>query len=153
MRAELLEELFPIETCSRRLKETLLRKFNGRCPTILEVSETPAAHWNEVPGMGSASLRELRRVVQDMPKKIRTRSLVGLTTNELFTRHTMLRDELRSLHNELRRVRQELKAIEIELKVRGGPTRKNMPVHGGAVRGRGGALHRPKVMGHLRTRN
>jgi len=101
------------------LRYAILAEFGGRCPSVLEVVNIPSIQWTSVPGIGMATLREFRRILGDMPGKIRSRSLAGSTDAELLSEYVRLNSELHRLKRELRDLQPGIRAVAAELRVRG----------------------------------
>ena len=58
-----LDEPFPLGAVPSRVRHALLGEFEGRCPSIREVDQIPDKLWLTTPGMGPASLRLVRSII------------------------------------------------------------------------------------------
>jgi hypothetical protein len=61
-----LDDPFPIEIFSPKVRDAILAEFGGRCPTVRDVISIPDAEWLKVPGIGPATLAELRQVTRNL---------------------------------------------------------------------------------------
>ena len=59
-----LDDFFPLKAVPSRVRYALLLEFEGRCPSLREVDQTPDKHWLVMPGMGPASLEMVRRIAR-----------------------------------------------------------------------------------------
>jgi hypothetical protein len=115
----LLDDPFPIERFSRRVREAILSEFSGRCPTVRDVIGIPDADWLKVPGIGPVTLAELRQITRNLPQKPQVRALAGWADAELIAERDRLQSELGSLRKEVLSRRSKLRAIMAELRLRG----------------------------------
>jgi hypothetical protein len=84
-----LDEPFPLDLFSPRVRTVIRNEFNGRCPTQQEVAEIPDARWLATPEIGPVLLKRIRNLGQDR------RPPVGQLTNaELLRRLTDLQQDL-----------------------------------------------------------
>jgi len=103
-----LDDPFPLESCSWRLRNAILNEFDGRCPVVRQVIKRPLDHWQVVPGIGPLTLRELRGLMQHLNDRVEGRLFVQWTVDELTVRRDRLQREIDAL-------RSELDAINVEL--------------------------------------
>jgi hypothetical protein len=91
----LLDEPFPLEAVSWRLRNAILKEFQGRCPSIGEVAQIPHKQWLSVPDVGQRSV-EIIHDITDAAQQ-RTSSLLSpqLTDAELLERLDELQKEIR----------------------------------------------------------
>jgi hypothetical protein len=99
-----LDDPFPIEKCSGRVRGAVLAEFQGRCPTIREVASISDAQWLTVPNIGPTTLEEIRRFIAETPVEERLQSLPTMGDGELLSR--------------LQRVQRELNIIAAAIKAR-----------------------------------
>lgn len=97
-----VDEPFPLESVPSRVRHTILREFNGRCPSVREVSEIPDAYWLATPAIGRRFLQMIREVAQAPSRQIDAPILRRLTDAELLDRLESLQQELQILHRVLR---------------------------------------------------
>ena len=105
-------DLFPVERLPPRVKNAILTEFQGRCPTVLEVANTPDSHWLTVPNMGPSSLAQLRSVTRGVRRQAGIPTLSELSDVELLTK-------ARSLERTRSEISGTLKAYRAELQMRG----------------------------------
>jgi hypothetical protein len=103
-----LDDPFPIPSCSRRVREAILAKFGGCCPTVREVISISDAQWLKAPGIGSFAVEELHRITQDLFTSAGDRPLAGLSNAELLSERNRLRRELNSIRSDLQTITAEL---------------------------------------------
>ena len=53
---------FPIDRCSKRVANALLREFDGRVPTLAEVMAYRDNDWLGTPGFGRKALDEIKEI-------------------------------------------------------------------------------------------
>ena len=98
-----LDDPFPIEKCSGRVRGAILAEFQGRCPTIREVASISDSQWLTVPNIGPTTLEELRSMTQQLPNMEGTASAASsIPDNELLSRLNRLQRELNILVAEIR---------------------------------------------------
>ncbi|WP_210495983.1 DNA-directed RNA polymerase subunit alpha C-terminal domain-containing protein [Microvirga antarctica] len=56
------DQPFPIDRCSKRVANALLREFEGRVPTIAEVLAYRDNDWLGTPGFGRKALDEIKEI-------------------------------------------------------------------------------------------
>lgn len=62
MNFDLSDMPFPIERCSKRVANALLREFEGRIPTVEEVLAYRDNDWLGTPGFGRKALEEINEI-------------------------------------------------------------------------------------------
>jgi hypothetical protein len=97
-----LDDPFPIERCSGRVRGAILTEFQGRCPTIREVASISDAQWLTVPNIGPTTLEELRSMTQQAPDGKDRPSTTTMTDGELLSRLNRLQRELNLIVGEIR---------------------------------------------------
>ena len=97
-----LDDPFPIEKCSGRVRGAILAEFQGRCPTIREVASISDAQWLTVPNIGPTTLEELRSMTQQLPNGKDSAAGANIPDNELLSRLNRLQRELNILVGEIR---------------------------------------------------
>ena len=97
-----LDDPFPIEKCSGRVRGAILAEFQGRCPTIREVASIPDAQWLTVPNIGPTTLEELRSMTQPLPNGKERGSGTTMADGELLSRLNRLQRELNLIVGEIR---------------------------------------------------
>lgn len=97
-----LDDPFPIEKCSGRVRGAVLAEFKGRCPTIREVASISDAQWLTVPNIGPTTLEEIRRFIGEAPAEQRLQSLPVMDDGELLSRLNRLQRELNLIASAIR---------------------------------------------------
>jgi hypothetical protein len=57
-----LDDPFPLEELSQFARTAILAEFQGRHPTVRQVSSIPDRQWLRVPGIGRGTLMKLRHL-------------------------------------------------------------------------------------------
>ncbi|MXQ10804.1 hypothetical protein [Microvirga makkahensis] len=89
-----LDDPFPIEKCSGRVRGAVLAEFHGRCPTIREVASISDAQWLTVPNIGPTTLEEIRRYINQTPTEQRLQNLSVMEDGEILSRLNRVQREL-----------------------------------------------------------
>jgi hypothetical protein len=97
-----LDDPFPIEKCSGRVRGAILAEFQGRCPTIREVASISDAQWLTVPNIGPTTLEELRNMTQQLPNGSDGAIAPHIPDQEILSRLGRLQRELNILIGEIR---------------------------------------------------
>jgi len=97
-----LDDPFPIEKCSGRVRGAILAEFNGRCPTIREVASISDAQWLTVPNIGPTTLEELRSMAQPTSHEEASQPITALADNELLSRLNQLQRDLNLIVRDIR---------------------------------------------------
>ena len=97
-----LDDPFPIEKCSGRVRGAILAEFQGRCPTIREVASISDAQWLTVPNIGPTTLEELRSMTHPVPNGESRPNPTGMPDGELLSRLNRLQRELDIIVGEIR---------------------------------------------------
>jgi hypothetical protein len=97
-----LDDPFPIEKCSGRVRGAILTEFQGRCPTIREVASISDAQWLTVPNIGPTTLEELRSMAQPISDGKDKTSATTMSDGELLSRLNRLQRELNLIVGEIR---------------------------------------------------
>ena len=97
-----LDDPFPIEKCSGRVRGAILTEFHGRCPTIREVASISDAQWLTVPNIGPTTLEELRSMATPVSDGEAASPASGIPDGELLSRLNRLQRELNILVGEIR---------------------------------------------------
>ncbi len=90
-------ELFPLESVPSWVRIVILREFNGRRPSIREISGICDRSWLAVPGIGRTALAIIREATGDQQPLSVNRSVVGMSDAELLTCLESLQEGLKSL--------------------------------------------------------
>ncbi len=94
-------ELFPLEAVPSRVKFAILREFQGRWPTVQEVSRICDKSWLTVPGIGRTALASIRQATGDQHPLTVNGPAARMSDAELLTRLDLLQVELQSLSEAL----------------------------------------------------
>jgi hypothetical protein len=92
-----LNEPFPVNHLPSRIRNAILREFDGRCPSQQEVAEISDARWLSTPDIGTGALQKIRALGQDDDP-----STDAMTDAELLWRLTALQTELRLIQRSVR---------------------------------------------------
>ena len=95
------DEPFPLTAVPRRVRNTILNEFKGRCPSIREVADIPDSYWLATPNIGPTFLEQIRGVTDAPPEQTASSSCSRLTDSELLERLEWLQDELRWLREQM----------------------------------------------------
>jgi len=95
-------ELFPLETVPSWVRIAILREFEGRRPTVQEVSRICDRSWLAVPGIGRTALASIRQATGDQQPLSANEAVSRMSDTELLTRLELLQEELQSLNEVLR---------------------------------------------------
>ena len=96
-----LDNPFPIDGCSPRLRNVILGEFQGRCPTLQEVFSISAKQWLKVPGVGQTLLTELEAIMQNRLEQTKGQASVQMTDAEVIARLELLQRDLKRLCHEV----------------------------------------------------
>ena len=97
-----LDDPFPIEKCSGRVRGAILAEFQGRCPTIREVASISDAQWLTVPNIGPTTLEELRSMTLHPSNGEDNQVIVGMEDGELLSRLDRLKRDFDYIVDEIR---------------------------------------------------
>lgn len=97
-----LDDPFPIEKCSGRVRGAVLAEFQGRCPTIREVASISDTQWLTVPNIGPTTLEEIRRFISETPVEERLQNLPAMEDGELLSRLNRVQRELSMIASAIR---------------------------------------------------
>jgi hypothetical protein len=92
-----LDDPFPIDAVSSRTRAAILREFQGRCPTIREMTQISDKQWLATPGIGTTCLESIRSVTADHPRRTAAHSSIEMADAELLERLEFLQRELDSI--------------------------------------------------------
>jgi hypothetical protein len=101
------DEFFPLDAVPPRVRRALLREFQGRWPTVQEVSQISDRHWLATPDIGPSTLEKIHDILRPQPCQ-REGSSPEMTDAELL--------------NQLEFIHEELKRIQCTLEARIGPS-------------------------------
>ena len=94
-----LDEPFPLEAVSSRLRHAILKEFQGRCPTIREMAEIPDRRWLSTPDVGPRSVE----IIHDFTDAAQEQTIpppdAQLTDAELLKRLEWLQKEVQWLQD------------------------------------------------------
>jgi hypothetical protein len=94
-----LDEPFPLEAVPLRLRNAILREFQGRCPSIGEVAEIPDRQWLSAPDVGERSVEIIHDITDAAQRQMARPPGTRLTDAELLKRLEWLQTELRWLQD------------------------------------------------------
>jgi hypothetical protein len=57
------DEFFPLDAVPPRVRRALLREFQGRRPTVQEVSQISDRHWLATPDIGPSTLEKIHSIL------------------------------------------------------------------------------------------
>jgi hypothetical protein len=94
------DEFFPLDAVPPRVRRALLREFQGRWPTVQEVSQISDRHWLATPDIGPSTLEKIHSVLR--PQSCQSDSgSPQLTDAELLARLEFIQEELRRIQRTL----------------------------------------------------
>jgi hypothetical protein len=97
-----LDAPFPLEAVPPRLRNAILKEFQGRCPSIKEIAQVPDKQWLSTPAVGQRSME----IIHDITDRARPQTThspgAWMTDAELFQRLEWLQKEIRWLRNTLK---------------------------------------------------
>jgi hypothetical protein len=94
-----LDEPFPLEAVPSRLRNAILREFQGRCPSVGEVAQIPEKRWLSAPEVGPRSVEIIHDVTSAVRQQKTDRPRAQLTDAELLERLEGLQKEFQWLQN------------------------------------------------------
>ena len=97
-----LDEPFPLEAVSSRLRNAILREFQGRCPSIREMAQISDRQWLSTPDVGQRSVEIIHDLTDAAQQQMIHPSDAQLTDAELLERLEWLQKEVRWLHDVLK---------------------------------------------------
>jgi hypothetical protein len=101
------DEFFPLDAVPPRVRRALLREFQGRWPTVQEVSQISDRHWLATPDIGPSTLEKIHSVLR--PQSCQREGFSPEMTDA-------------ELLNRLEFIQEELKRIQCTLEARIGPS-------------------------------
>jgi hypothetical protein len=93
-----LDDPFPLEAVSSRVRAAVLCEFEGRCPSIREMTHIPDKHWLATPGISRTALGEIRSVADDQRSSPSVSSSAQMTDAELLECLEFLQKELQGIY-------------------------------------------------------
>jgi len=121
-----LNDPFPVERCSARVKAAILSEFCGRSPTVREVMSITDAKWLALPGVGRVTLMQLQHVIQAVLSKSKDRPLETWTDAALLSRRVRLRHDIERLRSDLQAITNELLLRGSAMEPKGSSTRADL---------------------------
>jgi hypothetical protein len=97
-----LDDPFPLELVSSRVRTAVLREFHGRCPSIRDMMQIPDKHLLATPGIGEAALGDIRRVVDVRSSREESSSSTAISDAELLKRLVAVEKELQHIRTMLK---------------------------------------------------
>jgi hypothetical protein len=95
------DEFFPLDAIPSRVRRAILHEFQGRWPTVQEVSQISDQHWLATPDIGPSTLEKIHSVL--CPESSQGDSASPqLTDAELLTRLGFIQEELRRIQRTLK---------------------------------------------------
>jgi hypothetical protein len=95
------DEFFPLDAIPPRVRRAILHEFQGRWPTVQEVSQISDRHWLATPDIGPSTLEKIHCVLRPQPCQGDSAS-PHLTDAELLTRLGFIQEELRRIQRTLK---------------------------------------------------
>jgi hypothetical protein len=93
----LSDEPFPLEAVPGRLRNAILKEFQGRCPSIGEVTQIPDKQWLSAPDVGQRYVEMIHDIIDAAQQQTTRPSGIQMTDAELLERVDELQEELRWL--------------------------------------------------------
>jgi hypothetical protein len=113
-----LSDPFPVDCLPNPVKEAILNEFQGRHPSLLEVTNVSDAHWLTLPAIGPVRLARLRSLAEAFCDQLQPSTLTRMTVEELLAQHQELITEQDLLQQKLRELLDKLRATRTELWIR-----------------------------------
>lgn len=89
-------EAFPLDAVPPRVRRALLGEFQGRWPTLQEVSQISDRHWLATPDIGPSTLEKIHSILRPQPCQ-RDGSSPEMTDAELLNRLEFIQEELQRI--------------------------------------------------------
>ena len=93
-------EPFPLDAVPPRVRRAVLGEFQGRWPTVQEVSQIPDRHWLATPDIGPSTLEKIHSILRPQPCQ-RDGSSPEMTDAELLNRLEFIQEELKRIRRTL----------------------------------------------------
>ena len=97
-----LDEPFPLASVSSRLRNAILREFQGSCPSIREMAQISDRQWLSTPDVGQRSVEIIHDLTDAAQQQMIRPSDAQLTDAELLERLEWLQKEVRWLQDVLK---------------------------------------------------
>jgi hypothetical protein len=97
-----LDEPFPLEAVPSRLRNAILREFQGRCPSIREMAQIPDRQWLSTPDVGPRSVEIIHDLADGARQQTDCPPYPQLADAELLERLEWLQKEVRWLQDVLK---------------------------------------------------
>jgi hypothetical protein len=97
-----LDDPFPLELVSSRVRTAVLHEFQGRCPSIREMMRISDKNWLATPGIGEAALEDIRSVVDARSSSEESSSSTAMSDAELLKRFANVQNELKQIRTIIR---------------------------------------------------
>ncbi|MBD2748786.1 hypothetical protein IC232_19010 [Microvirga sp. BT688] len=97
-----LDDPFPLELVSSRVRTAVLREFQGRCPSIREMMRISDKHWLATPGIGETALGDIRGVVDERSFSEESSSSTAMSDAELLKRLVGIQNEIEQIRTMLK---------------------------------------------------
>jgi hypothetical protein len=90
------DEFFPLDAVPPRVRRALLREFQGRRPTVQEVSQISDRHWLATPDIGPSTLEKIHSILCPQLRQGDS-APPRLTDTELLNRLEFIQEELKRI--------------------------------------------------------
>ena len=90
------DEFFPLDAVPPRVRRALLREFQGRSPTVQEVSQISDRHWLATPDIGPSTLETIHSILRPQACQ-REGSSPEMTDAELLNRLEFIQEGLKRI--------------------------------------------------------
>jgi hypothetical protein len=90
------DELFPLDAVPPRVRRALLGEFQGRRPTVQEVSQISDRHWLATPDIGPSTLEKIHSILCPQLRQGNS-APPRLTDTELLNRLEFIQEELKRI--------------------------------------------------------
>ena len=92
------DEFFPLNAIPPRVRRAILYEFQGRQPTVQEVSQISDRHWLATPDIGPSTLEKIHSVLRPESCQ-REGSSPEMTDAELLNRLEFIQEELKRIRS------------------------------------------------------
>ncbi len=97
-----LDDPFPLELVSPRVRTAILREFQDRHPSIREMTRISNKDWLATPGIGETALEDIRSVVDDRLSREESSSSTVMSDAELLKCFANVQNELKQIRTIIR---------------------------------------------------
>ena len=90
------DEFFPLDAVPPRMRRAILQEFQGRWPTVQEVTQISDRQWLATPDIGPSTLETIHTILRPQPC-LRDGASPEMTDAELLNRLEFIQEELKRI--------------------------------------------------------